>query len=141
MAIEDDPAVRMLARASLLVLSLAACGWFAIGARQARDTQRAAAIVNRAGSIGASAAARARALLRSAGTLNPDLTPDILRGQLAVDLNQNVAAERILGNVVREEPMNLDAWVQLALAATQNGDRPTFLRAGRVVAKLEPQVK
>lgn len=141
MTIEDDFPVSTLARASLTVLSLAACGWFAIGARQARDTQRATAIVNRAASIGASDAARARALLRSAGTLNPDLTPDILRGQLAIDLNQNVAAERILGKVVRQEPMNLEAWVQLAFAATQNGDRPTFVRAGRVVAKLEPQVK
>ena len=133
--------MRMLARASLLVLALVTCAWFAIRAGQARDTQRAAAIVNRAGSIDAADATRARAMLRSAGTLNPDLTPDILRGQLAFDLNQNVAAERILGQVAREEPMNLDAWVQLALAATQNGDRPTFVRAGKVIAKLEPQVR
>ena len=77
-----------------------------------------------------------RSLLRSAGTLNPDLTVDTLRGQLALDENRDRRAAQIFAYVTRREPMNLDAWVLLA-QATQQNDRQTFARAIRVIGKLD----
>jgi predicted Zn-dependent protease len=129
----------MLVRASLLILSLVACAWFVLGSRQAVDTQRATAIVSGAGSIDGADAARAATLLRAAGTLNPDRTLDILRGQLLIERNQPRAAERILRGVTRDEPMNLVAWAQLAIAATNGHDSQTASRAARAVIELQPQ--
>jgi Flp pilus assembly protein TadD len=130
-----------LARASLLAIALVACAWFVLGFRQARDIGRATAIVNRTSTLDASDAAQARSLIQSADTLNPDLTPDLLRSQLALDENDNGTAERILSRVTRSEPMNIEAWVQLAVAANQTGDKGTFARAARTVGKLEPRIK
>jgi predicted Zn-dependent protease len=128
-------------RALLVAAALIVCAWFVLGASQARDTERAAAIVNATTTLTATDAARARSLLRSAGTLNPDLTLRVLRGQLAVDQNDNATAERVLSGVIRSEPMNIEAWVQLAIAANQKGDKRTFARAGHAVAALEPPIK
>lgn len=125
-----------LIRASLLALALIACAWFVLGARQARDTARASALVNGSSQLSAADEAHVRSLLRSAGTLNPDLTVDTLRGQLALDENRDRRAAQIFASVTRREPMNLDAWVLLA-QATQQNDRQTFARAIRVIGKLD----
>jgi predicted Zn-dependent protease len=125
-----------LIRASLLALALIACAWFVLGARQARDTARASALVNGSSQLSAADEAHVRSLLRSAGTLNPDLTVDTLRGQLALDENRDRQAAQIFASVTRREPMNLDAWVLLA-QATQQNDRQTFARAIRVIGKLD----
>jgi hypothetical protein len=138
--IEHDWPMLTLVRAALLATAIVICAWFVLGFRQARDTARASALVNRTAALNTSDVARARALIRSAGTLNPDLTVDTLRGELALDQNQDQLAARIIGSVTRREPMNLDAWVLLA-QATQHGDRGTFARAIRAVGKLEPRIK
>jgi predicted Zn-dependent protease len=132
--------VRTVLRASLVLLAIATCAWFVLGARQARDIARATALVNSSTQLSSADDARARSLLNSAGTLNTDLTVDTLRGQLALDENNNRRAEQILDSVTRREPMNLDAWVLLA-QATQTGDRQAFARAIRAVGTLDPRIK
>jgi predicted Zn-dependent protease len=132
--------VRTVLRASLGLLAIAICAWFVLGVRQARDTARATALVNSSTQLSSADGARARSLLNSAGTLNPDLTVDMLRGQLALDENDNRRAAQILASVTRREPMNLDAWVLLA-QATQTGDRQAFARAIRAVGTLDPRIK
>jgi hypothetical protein len=134
--IEDDLPMLMLIRASLLALALIACAWFVLGASQARDTADASALVNRSSQLSPADEAHVRSLLHSAGTLNPDLTVDTMRGQLALDENQNRRATQIFTSVTRREPMNLAAWVLLA-QATQRSDPQTFARAIRVIGKLD----
>jgi predicted Zn-dependent protease len=129
-----------LVRASLLAFALVACAWFGLGTQQARDTQRASAIVNRSTPLGRADVARARSLIRSAGVLNPDLTVDTLRGELALDQNQNRLAAQIIGSVTHREPMNLEAWVLLA-QATQQGDPRTLSLAVRTIGRLDPTVR
>jgi predicted Zn-dependent protease len=129
-----------LVRASLLAVAIVICAWFVLGFIQARDTGRATALVNRTAALGAGDVARARSLIRSAGTLNPDLTLDTLRGELALDQNQNRRAARIIGSVTRSEPMNLDAWALLA-EATQRGNQRTFALAIHAIGKLDPRIK
>ena len=121
------------ARAALAALAVVVCAWFALGFVQARDTGRATSLITSADTLGAGDAARARSLLSSAGTRTPDQTVDILRGVLQVRTQQFAAAQRTLLAVTRREPMNLDAWVQLAFAAARNGDRAlTILAADRI---------
>jgi hypothetical protein len=129
-----------LVRASLLAVAIVICAWFVLGFRQARDTGRATALVNRTAALGPADVARARSLIRSASTLNPDLTVDALRGELALDQNQNRRAAQIIGSVTQREPMNLDAWVLLA-QATQHGNQKTFALAIRTIGKLDPRIK
>jgi predicted Zn-dependent protease len=132
--------MRALARASLVALALIVCAWFVLGARQARDTARAEALVNTSAQLSSAQVSRARSLLGSAGALNPDLTVDTLRGQLALDQNQSRRALQILESVTRREPMNLDAWVLLA-QATQRGNQRIFTHAIAVLGRLAPAPK
>jgi predicted Zn-dependent protease len=130
-----------ISRAGVLALALVAAAWFALAVRQAQDTNRASVLLGAAAPLSAQQAQRARSLLSSAGTLNPDLTVDLLRGQLAFDQHHGAAAERILESVTRREPLNLQAWTQLAFAAARSGDRATLVRAARHVSALFPKVK
>jgi predicted Zn-dependent protease len=140
-AIDDDLRMATILRSLLLLLAVAASAWFVLGVREARDTARATALVTGEAPLRPAQAQRARSLLDSAGTLNPDLTVAVTRGVLELDQNQNAAAERTLESVTRREPLNLDAWVQLAFAATRNGDRRTFAHAVGVVSALHPKLK
>jgi Flp pilus assembly protein TadD len=138
--IGDDLDMSTLARASLLAIALAICAWFALGFVQARDTGQATALVTGTAPLSTKNAARARSLLESAGTLNPDRTVDIVLGVLEVDQHRYAAAEQTLLSVTRREPMNAGAWVQLAFAAARNGDEKTAIIAGRTVGKLHPKL-
>ena len=89
--------------------------------------------------LSAQQARQARSLLGDAEALNPDLSPEILRGQLAFDQRQYPLAERILTSVTRREPLNLQAWVQLTYAAARAGDRRTLIRAARQPLRAVPQ--
>ncbi len=130
-----------ISRAGLLVLALVAIAWFALAVRQAQDTNGATALLSAPAPLSAQQAQRARSLLSSAGTLNPDLTVDLLRGQLALDQHHSAAAERILESVTRREPLNFLAWTQLAFAAARRGDRRTLVVAARHLSALFPKVK
>lgn len=128
-------------RAGLLGFAVVACAWFALGVHQARDTNRASALIGGPAPLTVQQAQRAGSLLSSAATLNPDLTPEILRGQLALEQRQSARAVRILSSVTRREPLNLRAWSQLAYAAAEAGDRRTLIRAARHISALYPKLK
>ncbi len=120
----------MIARSVGLVLAIVVCAWFALGIRQVRDTSRATAILSGQSSPDRAEVAHAQALLRSAGTLNPDLQVDLLRGQAALLEHDRTRATRIVQSVVRREPMNLEAWLLLAEAT------PNVSVANHAVARL-----
>ena len=107
----------MSVRFAVISVAIVLCAWFALGATEAHDLSRATAIVRNSSSLSADQAAHVQALLSSASTLNPDRTVNLLRGIVAHDRGQRRRAIRILEQLTRDEPMNLDAWVYLAQAA------------------------
>jgi predicted Zn-dependent protease len=131
----------LIIRGGLLVLSVVVCAWFALAWSQARDTERAGALIGSAKSLSAAQARHARSLLQGAGTLNPDAAVDILRGELALGQHNAVSAVQILESVTRREPQNLNAWVQLAFASARAGDSALTLVAARHVSALFPKLR
>jgi predicted Zn-dependent protease len=128
-----------LLRWSMLVVALAACAWFGLGAVQAINTSRATAILSSSAPITPASASHVRSLLSSAGTLNPDLTVDMLRGELASQQNQPARAVAILESVTAREPLNADAWAALARAALHH-DTPALERAVANLGRLDPKI-
>ena len=90
--------------------------WFGLGWVQARDIGRAQSLVA-APSLSGAGARRAESLLNTAGTLNPDQTVTITRAQLYQKLGQPQRAVTLLEQVTRAEPLNLQAWRELSIAA------------------------
>jgi predicted Zn-dependent protease len=123
-------------RLCCILAALVVCAWFALGARQAIDTNRAQAIVSSADKLSSAQADRANALLASAATLNPDRQVDILKGQALLERGDARAAQQVLMAVTRAEPRNLDAWVKLAEAS--GNDLKLFQLALARVRALEP---
>jgi hypothetical protein len=135
--IEDHVGMRA---ASLIcaVVARVACAWFGLGAHQAIDSSRAAAIVAEGGRISPAASRRAVALARGADTLNPDREVDILRAAALLERGDGAGARQILTSVTRAEPQNLEAWLWLARASA--GDPKLVLAALRRVRALEPRL-
>lgn len=125
-----------LARAAAVMLALVLCAWFAVGIRQAHETGAAARIVNSSGPVTAADAAHARSLLSAAAILNPDAQVDLLRGTLALRQGNLADGARIATDVIRSEPMNVQAWLLLAEASPH---KPQVVDAavGRM-AQLDP---
>jgi hypothetical protein len=124
-------------RLSIFVVAIVVCAWFGLGIRQAHDISRATAIVSQPGTIPADHLRAAASALRAAGPLDPDHEVDILRGRLAVKQQDPQRAERILKTVVREEPMNLEAWIWLAGVSLI--DPPEARIALAHIARLDPR--
>jgi predicted Zn-dependent protease len=114
------------------------CAWFALGIRQAHDTDRAAAIASQSTVISAAQAPTASSLLHDAGLLNPDQHVNVLRAQVALERGDAARSRQIVEDVTRAEPQNLEAWLWLAHAS--GSDRALFYRALRRVRLLEPSV-
>jgi predicted Zn-dependent protease len=129
-----------LARGSLVVLALAACAWFALGIEQARDTDRATALLSSQTPLSPATASRVGSLLASAGTLNPDSTIDLLRSRLASLQHDPSRAIEILQEVTRREPLNISAWLALAQAALDHDKRAVDLAVANI-GRLDSQVK
>jgi hypothetical protein len=125
----------------MLVLALAACAWFALGIEQARDTDRATAILSSSAPLSPATASHVRSLLATAGTLNPDLTIDLLRGRLALLQHDPSSAVAIFERATRREPQNLDAWVALAQATLHGTNAAVIERAAANIARLDPRIK
>jgi predicted Zn-dependent protease len=126
----------MIGRVALTLLAVLVCAWFVLGSRQAHDLDTATAIVDASSAPSAQEAARARSLLSSASTLNPDRQVEIERGMLALARGHSARAISILEGVTRAEPMNLVAWVDLAQAAY--GTAKIEPRAVRQLSVLDP---
>jgi|SRR5579884_207077 len=127
-----------MARVAVVVAALVVSAWFGLGWWQARQTGRAAALVAGAATLTPAQAWAARADLDAAATLNPDLTVDVLRGELAAGRHDLARAIAILRSVTAREPLNLSAWAQLGFAAARAGDRRLLAVAGRHIASLIP---
>lgn len=132
-----DDLTMILARASSLIVAVIVCAWFALGIRQAHDTNAALSIVSQSTPVSATQLVHADALLRSAGKLNPDATVDLLRGKVALLRNDSRRAALIFEHVTRSEPSNLEAWLLLASAAYGNG--PLIESATANLARLDPR--
>jgi predicted Zn-dependent protease len=128
-------------RYGLALLALVVSAWFGLSWYQAEQTGKASALVNGGGQLSAGQARQTRDALSAAATLNPDLTVDVLRGQLAIDQRDYRRAIRVLGSVTAREPLNLTAWAELGIAAAKAGDRQVLAAAGRNIAILIPRVK
>jgi predicted Zn-dependent protease len=126
-----------LARALSLLLALVLCAWFALGIRQAHDTSQATSSLSNSGGLSSAQAARVDSLLSAAGTLNPDSQVGLLRGRAALAENDRPRAVRIIEDVTRREPMNLQAWLLLAEASR---NVPEIELAVARVAELDPRL-
>jgi hypothetical protein len=124
------------ARAIVALVALAACAWFALGARQAISLRRAEAIINAQPFTTARRARTAESLLNEAATLNPDRQVSIDRTQILLERRRQVAARRIAGAVTRDEPQNIEAWLWLAHASST--DPKLFIYALQHIHQLEP---
>lgn len=124
-------------RALLALLAIAACGWFALGIRQARDISRATALLSASARIDRSHAGRVSSLLDGASLLNPDRQVEMLRARLDDERGRHAQAERVLRGVVFAEPMNVAAWALVAQSATNGA---TLQLAYARIEVLEPQV-
>ena len=115
----------MISRAAVVLLAVAVAAWLALGLRNARLEQRGLELSQSGAAARTPALAReADRLLRDSETLNPDPTPTLYRGGLALRLGRPEQAVTLLRDVVSEEPENLDAWSLLATAATLARDQP-----------------
>lgn len=115
-----------------------ACAWFVLGARQAHDLDRATAFIDSHRSATPQQVRQVGSLLGGAATLNPDRTPEILRGQLALIAGHPAQAQRILLGVVRREPENLEAWFQVGVASAHNPALANL--ALRRISQLDPRI-
>lgn len=106
----------LLARIALALAVLAACAFFALGIHQAQDLSAAQGVLDGA-KVTTSQAARARSLLDSAGSLNPDRTVALTRGEIDLRLNDTAAAYVVFRRLVSQEPENVQAWLGLTESA------------------------
>jgi len=127
-------------RGSIVGLAVAACVWFALAARAAHDIDRANAIVSAEAPLTAARAAPARALLDSAGMLNPDTAVDLLRAKVALGRNDEAGAVRTILSVTKREPLNLEAWVALAQATLHRNSRLVLLAVDNI-GRLDPEIR
>lgn len=81
--------------------------------------------------------ASADADLRAARLLNPDTLPDVRRAFLFQGTGRPDDAARVLEDVVRREPDNLDAW-GLLYTFTRERDPATARRALEARRRLDP---
>jgi predicted Zn-dependent protease len=125
-------------RLLVVLLSLAACAWFALGIRQAHDVNAATAIIAGHTPLSPGQARRARALLRQAGRLNPDANVELLRAQLALRQGDARRARAIAASVTRSEPQNIQAWLAYGRASAH--DPRGFALALRHLNELAPTV-
>jgi predicted Zn-dependent protease len=127
----------LLARAAAASVAVLVCAWFVLGIRQAHDTNKVQSLVSSTNTLSAQQAGHADALLRAAGTLNPDSTVDLLRAVVALREHQQQRAVPIIEAVAAREPMNVEAWTLLAEAAF--GDGPLVNKAISHIALLDPR--
>ena len=123
-----------LLRAALVTFAVITCAWFVLGAHQAHDLAQATDIISGQAPLPRAQARQAASLLRSAGSLNPDLRVDVERAQLALEEGSPARARAILFGVIGREPQFLAAWILYARAAAN--DRFAFYAAQIGIRRL-----
>jgi hypothetical protein len=129
-----------VARAALVILAVALCAWFVVGARQAHDLAAAQSVINASDRPTSAQAARAWSLLHSAAFLNPDRSVQLARSALALAQNRPQVARGYAERATRAEPLNILAWSQLIAVAAALGDGRLVSLAGPHVRQLEPRL-
>lgn len=132
-----------IARVLLAVLALAVCAWFAVGIRQAHQSDAAAAIVGAAGGQSAADLARAQRLIDSADFLYPGQDIANLRAEQLLEQRRYDRAAPVIASIVRAEPQNLQGWIDVAklLILAPRVARGTGLTAAQAraqVVRLDP---
>jgi hypothetical protein len=134
----DNPAMTAL-RWALLATAVVVCAWFALGAVQTHDQDRATTLLDRFSTPTPALTAQILSLLSTAGTLNPDRNVELLRSQALTRAGRNAAGIAAALRVTRAEPQNVDAWVVLGFAAQRTD--PALARLARAEElKLAPPV-
>jgi hypothetical protein len=128
----------VVVRGVLVVAAVMVAAWFALGVRQSHDVDVASDIIGAPGRLPPGAAAHAASLLRSAGQLNPDLSVDLLRSQLALRSGDAAGARAIALSVTRSEPEDIDAWLAYGTASAHYA--AGFTLALRHLNQLAPPV-
>jgi predicted Zn-dependent protease len=123
---------------ALAAFAAVVAAWFAMGIRQAHDTDAATAILSANPRLTAAQARHATDLLQAARFLNPDRQVAVLRAQVDAARGDLRGARRILKRVVASEPDNLVAWIALARASV--GDLKDFYAAAYRIRQLVPPV-
>jgi predicted Zn-dependent protease len=135
----SDTPKMLAARVALCAVALIVAAWFALGAYDAHEQARAAALQN---TLVTPTPARTAEILRAldrARTLNPDRSVDLARAQALIRAKRDGEAVRILEKLVRDEPRNINAWVLLQLASAKR-DPALTARAVAAVRALAPPV-
>jgi hypothetical protein len=123
------------ARLAVAAVALVLVGWLGVMERDAHLQARgveAARPPQAAGDL-----ERAASDLRAARLLNPDTAPDVLRAFVLQAAGEDRAAVALVGDVVRREPDNLDAWGVL-YTLTRQRDPATAQRALAARQRLDP---
>jgi predicted Zn-dependent protease len=107
----------LAARVALVAVALVGCGWFALGARAARDEQQVTRLVASSARLTTAEAATAERRLDAAAAVDPDRNLDILRAEVVQRTGDIPAEVRILQRVVRSEPQDIYGWLLLYYAA------------------------
>jgi hypothetical protein len=128
-----------LVRVLMATVAVVVCAWFALGIRQARNIDRASAIITSGTTPSPRQASEIKGWLDAAGWLNPDRQVQLLRGKLDQERGERAAARRILLPATAAEPMNLQAWVYLAQVTTP--PEKAFEDALHAIARLDPKVR
>ena len=127
-----------MTRAVAVAAALVVCAWFGLGAVQASSESRARERVAGPAVPSPADARRTADLIDRAGFLNPDAGVDVMRARLHLQTGDRAAARRVLLDVARREPDNVDAWTAIALAFP--GDAALGGRAERELRRLSPPV-
>ena len=120
-----------------MVIALVVCAWFAVGIRQAQDTDHATSIIASPAPLTSAQAAHARSLLDSATFLNPDQEVAVLKADVVARQGDRQRAVAMLMKIVHEEPQNIDAWQAIARTATDSHTYfLAFIEIGRLMKRL-----
>ncbi len=124
-------------RALAVVIVLVICAWFAVGIRQAQDTDHATSIIAGSAPVTAAQAAHARSLLNSAAFHTPDQEVAVLKADLVARQGDKARAVAMLMKIVHEEPQNIDAWQAIARNATDSHTYfLAFIEIGHLMKRL-----
>jgi predicted Zn-dependent protease len=122
------------------VAALAVAAWFGLGVYQAHNADAAREAIGRLPDPTAAQTERIRAELDRAATLNPDRGITLLRARAAFQQPDLPRAYRLIQQVTRAEPDNIEAWALLAFA-TVNHHADALNRAAEAqVRRLGPPV-
>jgi hypothetical protein len=121
----------VIARVALALTAVVVLGWLAVLERDVRVESRSYSQAAK-GHL-----ASAQSGLKSAGLLNPDTHPDVIRSVLYLVRNDRLHAAAVIDGVLRREPDNVVAWNQL-LTISRSHDQAAVRLALRQMQRLDP---